>query len=66
MYVVCVCVCVCVYVVCVHVCVYVVSVCVCTYVEVSMLRTDCKPDRFINEPLVYKPVSRFVIWLACF
>ena len=31
-----------------------------------MLRTDCKPDRFINGPPVYKPVSRFVIRLARF
>ena len=31
-----------------------------------MLRTDCKPDRFINGPPVYKPVSRFIIRLACF
>jgi len=31
-----------------------------------MLRTDCKPDQLINEPPVYKLVSQFVIWLACF
>ena len=34
--------------------------------RVYMLRTDCKPNRFINGPPVYKPVSRFVIRLACF
>ena len=34
--------------------------------DVSMLRTDCQPDRFMNGPLVYKLVSRFVIRLACF
>ena len=31
-----------------------------------MLQTDSKPDRFINGPPVYKPVSRFVIQLARF
>jgi len=34
--------------------------------DVDMLQTDCQPDRFINGPPVYKPVSRFVIRLACF
>ena len=34
---------------------------------VYMLRTDyCQPDRFIDGPPVYKPVSPFVIQLACF
>jgi len=33
---------------------------------VHMLRTDCKPDWLINGPPVYKSVSPFVIWLACF
>ena len=33
---------------------------------VDMLRTDCKPDWLISVPPVYKPVSRFVIHLACF
>ena len=33
---------------------------------IYMLRTDCKPDRYINGLPVYKPVSQFVIRLACF
>ena len=45
------------------------DLCACEYIHnmcVYMLRTDCQPDRFINGPPVYKLVSRFVIWLACF
>ena len=34
--------------------------------DLCMLQTNCKPDQFINRPLVYKPVSRFVIRLARF
>ena len=33
---------------------------------VLMLRTDCKLDQFVNGPPVYKPVNRFLNWLARF
>ena len=31
-----------------------------------MLRTDCKLDQFVNGSPVYKPVNRFLNWLARF
>ena len=37
-----------------------------TVESMYMLRTDCKLDQFVNGPLVYKLVNRFLNWLARF